>query len=91
MLPDPRWPSLLPAALLPAPARADIVLSELIVDLQPGKQSREDIEIWNNSPDRAFVAVEPREIVNPSLPSQTGRARTPDPEKLGILGELRRA
>ena len=72
------------ALLLPEPARADIVLSELIVDLQPGKQSREDIEIWNNSPDRAFVAVEPREIVNPSLPSQTTR-QDPDPEKLGIL------
>ena len=40
------------ALLLPEPARADIVLSELIVDLQPGKQSREDIEIWNNRPNQ---------------------------------------
>ena len=67
-----------------APAAADIVLSELIVDLQPGKQVRDDIEIWNNSPDRSFIAVEPREIVNASLPTQSVR-RDPDPEKLGLL------
>jgi P pilus assembly chaperone PapD len=67
-----------------SPARADLVLSELIVDLQPGKLTRDDLEVWNNSPDRAFVAVEPREIVNPALPSQTAR-QDPDPEKLGIL------
>lgn len=72
------------ALLAAAPARADIVLSELIVDLQPGKQTRDDIEVWNSSPDRAFVALEPREILNPSLPSQTAR-KDPDPEKLGIL------
>jgi P pilus assembly chaperone PapD len=73
------------AAFLPAiPARAEIVLSELIVELQPGKQTRDDIEVWNKSPDRAYVAVEPREILNPSLPSQSVR-RDPDPEKLGLL------
>jgi P pilus assembly chaperone PapD len=65
-------------------ARAELVLSELIVDLQPGKQVREDVEIWNNSPDRSFVAVEPREIINPSLPSERAY-RDPDPEKLGLL------
>jgi P pilus assembly chaperone PapD len=65
-------------------ARADLVLSELIVDLQPGKQIRDDIEVWNNSPERSFVAIEPREIINPSLPTQSVR-QDPDPEKLGIL------
>jgi P pilus assembly chaperone PapD len=73
------------AALLPgAPARAELVLSELIVELQPGKHVRDDIEIWNNSPERSFVAIEPREIVNPSLPSQSVR-QDPDPAKLGLL------
>jgi P pilus assembly chaperone PapD len=66
------------------PARAELVLSELIVDLQPGKHVREDIEVWNNSPERAFIAIEPREIVDPSLPDESVR-RDPDPEKLGIL------
>jgi P pilus assembly chaperone PapD len=73
------------AAMLGAtPVGADIMLSELIVDLQPARQIRDDIEVWNNSPDRTFVAVEPREIVDPSLSTQTTR-QDPDPEKLGIL------
>lgn len=72
------------ALLAPAPAAADLVLSELIVDLQPGRLTRDDVEVWNDSPQRAFVAVEPREILDPSLPSQSVR-RDPDPEKLGIL------
>lgn len=72
------------ALLVPAPAQADLVLSELVVELQPGKHSREDIEVWNDSPDRAFVAIEPREIVNPGSQAQSIR-QDPDPEKLGLL------
>lgn len=73
------------AALVAAsPAAADLVLSELIVDLQPGKQARDDVEIWNKSDERSYVAVEPREIVDPSLPTQRDR-HDPDPEKLGLL------
>lgn len=75
----------LASALLGAsPAAAGLVLNQLIVDLQPGKQVRDDVEIWNNSPERSFVAIEPREIIDPSLPSQAAR-RDPDPEKLGLL------
>jgi P pilus assembly chaperone PapD len=70
--------------MTPAPARADLVLSELIVELQPGRHMREDLEVWNNSPERSFVAVEPREIIDPSLPTQNDR-QDPDPEKLGLL------
>lgn len=70
--------------MTPAPARADLVLSELIVELQPGGHMREDLEVWNNSPERSFVAVEPREIIDPSLPTQNDR-QDPDPEKLGLL------
>lgn len=67
-----------------APASADLILSELIVELQPAKQVRDDVEIWNNSPERTYVAVEPREIVNPGLPSQSER-KDPDPQMLGLL------
>lgn len=70
--------------LYPTAARAELVLSELIVELQPGKHARSDLEVWNNAPERAFVAIEPREIVNPSLSSQSER-RESDPEKLGLL------
>jgi P pilus assembly chaperone PapD len=75
----------LAGALLSAtPARADLVLSELIVELQPGSHVRDDVEVWNNSPERSFVSIEPRQVVDPALPSQSVR-RDPDPEKLGLL------
>jgi P pilus assembly chaperone PapD len=67
-----------------APAKADLVLSQLIVELQPGANSRQDVEVWNSSPDRAYVAVEPAEIVDPGQASQQRRT-DPDPEKLGLL------
>ena len=72
------------AAALAAPVRAELVLSDLIVDLEPGKHARDDIEIWNNSPERTYVAVEPREILSPAL-QRPGVRRDPDPEKLGLL------
>jgi P pilus assembly chaperone PapD len=70
--------------LLPSPARADLVLSELVVELQPNKHIREDLEVWNDSPERSFVAIEPREIINPGSPTQSVH-QDPDPEKLGLL------
>lgn len=65
-------------------ARAGIVLSELIVDLQAGKQSRDDVEIWNNGAERAYVAVEPREILDAGKAAESSR-EAPDPEQLGLL------
>ena len=65
-------------------ARADIVLSQLIVELKPGQQVAGDVDVWNNSPDRAYVAAEPREITGPGTPAQSVR-KDPDPEKLGLL------
>jgi P pilus assembly chaperone PapD len=67
-----------------APARADIFLSDLIVDLQSGKQLRDDVEVWNSGAERAYVAIEPREIVRPGTADETVRT-DPDPEKLGLL------
>jgi len=74
----------LAAALIAAPARADIVLSELVVELQPGKAVREDVEVWNNGNERTYVAVEPAEVLNPGTPSEN-RAQEADPEKRGLL------
>jgi P pilus assembly chaperone PapD len=65
-------------------AEAGIVLSELIVELQPGKQLKDDIEVWNDSPDRAYVTVDPREILHPGTADEMVR-KDPDPEKLGLL------
>ena len=75
------------ALLVSTSANADLVLSELIVELQPGKQIRDDVEVWNNSPERAFVAVDPREILNPGRTDQMAR-QDPDPQKLGVLVRL---
>ena len=66
------------------PASAELVLSDLIVELQPGRVVRRDIEVWNDSPERSFVLVEPRLIVDPGLSTQSFR-QDPDPEKLGLL------
>jgi P pilus assembly chaperone PapD len=65
-------------------AHAELVLSQLIVDLQPGKSVREDVEVWNNSNDRTYVAVEPAEILNPGTPGES-RMQEADPEKRGLL------
>ena len=65
-------------------ARADLVLSQLIVDLQPVRTAVADVDVWNDSPDRAYISAEPREILNPGTPAQRNR-KDPDPEKLGLL------
>lgn len=67
-----------------ADARAELMLSQLVVELTPGDRGRSDIEIWNNAPDRAYVTTEPREILNPGTPNES-RKRNPDPEQLGLL------
>lgn len=69
---------------IPAPGFADVVLSQLIVELKPGSAAVGDVDVWNNSPDRAYVAAEPREIISPGTAAQ-GTRREPDPEKLGLL------
>jgi hypothetical protein len=51
---------------LPAsPAHAELVLSKLIVSLGVASKERDDIEIWNNSDERAYVVAEPSEILAP--------------------------
>ncbi len=65
-------------------ARAELALSQLVVELAPGDRERSDIEISNNDPERAYVSAEPREILNPGTPSES-RRQDPDPEKLGLL------
>ena len=79
-------PSLLAAALLLAPqaASGEIVLSQLVVDITPGKAARGDIEIWNNDKERAYVVVEPSEMLQPGTPGER-RVAERDPEKLGLL------
>jgi P pilus assembly chaperone PapD len=65
-------------------ARAELVLSQLVIELSPGDNARADVEVWNNGKDRIFVAVDPREILEPGTASESSRS-DPDPEKLGLL------
>lgn len=66
------------------PAAAELVLSQVIVDLQPDKPPREDIEVWNDGEERMYVAAEPFEIVGAGTPDEERVAAT-DPEGSGIL------
>ena len=72
------------AALAATSASAEITLSQLVLELGAGKAQRGDVEVWNNAPERAYVLVEPVEVVNPGTSAEQ---RTPqrDPDKLGLL------
>lgn len=65
-------------------AQAEMVLSQVIVDLLPGKPPRDDIEVWNNGPERMYVAADPFEIVNPGTADEK-RIPAKDPEQSGLL------
>lgn len=76
--------SLMFATVPVAPASAELAVSQLIVELKPGASRAADIEIYNDSEERSFVSVEPREIVDAGLDREKSRL-SPDPEKLGLL------
>ncbi len=72
-------------ALAYAPAaRAEMVLSEVIVDLKPEEPAYRDIEVWNNGSERIFVVAQPFEIESPGH-SDERRVQNPDPAITGIL------
>jgi P pilus assembly chaperone PapD len=73
------------AGISPAwPARAEMVLSQVIVDLIPAKPPRDDIEVWNNGPDRMYVSATPFEIRNAGTPAEQ-RIAAGDPDASGLL------
>lgn len=83
-------PCLLLTALAPlAPARAELVVSQLIVELKPGSSRVQDVELLNDSPERNYVSVEAREMIEPGTARERSAAPA-DPEKLGILVSPRR-
>ena len=69
---------------LGAAARAEMILSQVIVDLLPGKPPREDIEVWNDGDERMYVLAEPSEIRGAGTPAEARIAVT-DPEKAGLI------
>lgn len=65
-------------------AHAEMVLSQVIVDLVPGKPARDDIEVFNDGPERMYVAADLFEIRNPGT-AQEQRVPATDPEASGLL------
>jgi P pilus assembly chaperone PapD len=65
-------------------AHAEMVLSQVIVDLTPGKPPRDDIEVFNDGKDRMYVAADPFEIRNAGTSSEV-RVPATDPEQSGLL------
>lgn len=72
------------AAMAPAPAAAEMILSQVIVDLQPGKPGHDDIEVWNSGTERMYVVAEPSEIRSPGRQDEQ-RVSNPDPSVTGLL------
>lgn len=70
-------------------ARAEMVLSQVIVDLLPGKPPREDIEVSNLGDERMYVSAEPFEIHSPGTTDET-RVPADEPDRSGILVAPRR-
>jgi len=67
-----------------APTRAEMVLSQVIVDLLPGKPPREDVEVFNAGEERMYVLAEPFEIRHAGLPDEQ-RVPVSQPEESGLL------
>ena len=79
------WAFLVGALLgLPATAHADMVLSQVIIDLPPSAPPYQDIEVWNSEVERIYVVAEPSEILSPGNADER-RVQEPDPQKLGLL------
>jgi P pilus assembly chaperone PapD len=70
-------------------AHAEMVLSQVIVDLLPGKPPREDIEVWNDGEERMYVVAEPSEIVGAGTAHEQ-RLAVPSNEDAGLLVSPRR-
>ena len=69
---------------LPSGAGAGIAVSQMVIDVRPGDSRATDIEIYNDSTERSYVSIEPREIIDPGTKAERG-AVSPDPETLGLM------
>lgn len=72
------------ALAVPAGAHAELVLSQIVVDLAPGQPARQDIEAFNDGEEPLYVSAEPFEILDPGTEQQRREPAT-NPEQSGIL------
>jgi P pilus assembly chaperone PapD len=80
------YPMLAAAAALivpTSPASAELVISQLIVELAPSARTA-DVLVFNDSAERSYISIEPREVLYPGTPEER-RIAKPDPRELGLL------
>src|SRR5690606_22110126 len=66
------------------PAAAELVVSDLVVELAADAAPRKDVEVWNNSDERCYVEMSPGEVLDPGSGSER-RVRERDAEELGLV------
>jgi len=67
-----------------APAKAEMVLDKVVVDLDKAGKERQDIEVWNSGSERIYVLAELSEILDPGTPAES-RLAVSDPEVSGLF------
>lgn len=72
------------ACLLGAPAKAEMVLDKVVVDLDKAGKERQDIEVWNSGSERIYVLAELSEILDPGTSAEL-RLAVSDPEVSGLF------
>ncbi|MBB3763456.1 fimbria/pilus periplasmic chaperone [Sphingomicrobium lutaoense] len=80
---------LLSLLAVPTPAMGELLIDKLIVELRQGKVNRQDLTVWNKSPDRVYILVEPSLITNPGKSTQR-RVNSVDPREIGLLASPQR-
>lgn len=73
----------LSAALAPSPAKAQMVLDKVEVELG-AKRRYDDIEISNSGTETLYIQILPSKIRNPGRPDEE-RVSSQDPDSLGLL------
>jgi len=81
--------SLLALTLVGTSAKADMVLSDIIVDLQAPGQMRHDIEVWNPGTETLLVESDTAQVMKPAT-DETIREKLDDPRSAGLLAWPRR-
>ncbi|MGN3975235.1 hypothetical protein [Tsuneonella sp. SYSU-LHT278] len=80
---------ILSALLSSTTGHAELVLSQVIVDMAADKPPTEDIEVWNDSAERMYVQAEPAEILHAGT-AEEQRIAAGDPGAAGLLVSPRR-
>jgi P pilus assembly chaperone PapD len=75
--------------LLMRAASADMVLSDIIVDLQAPEEMRYDIEVWNSGEEPMFVEIDVSQVLDPAG-DESLRETLVDPRTAGLLASPKR-